>query len=313
MRWLVWPLVWAFCLSLAAHAAESEPKKAEPKKEEPKKEEPKKEEPKAEPKKAEPKDAPQTAPKPPFLGEVTGERVYIRAGDGINYTVLSVAGRGDQVEVKEKRYEWYGIPVPKTCTVWVRKDMLALEGDGKQATVIKDRVNVRARPGLTSDVLGQLEKSSGLTVVDTDGDWVGVAPPAMAMAWIHGQHVRKVGDAGVAPAAKDHPAKPAMARGAAAEALRKAQELYQAELANPADKRNFDEVLAAYQKVATQSEDPASASAAERARQRLLKIVDLHNSLRAAREPIEQFEQKYKSLEEEFKKRAEEAGKEKTE
>ncbi len=244
---------------------------------------------------------------------MTGERVYIRAGDGINYTVLSVAGRGDQVEVREKRYEWFGIPVPKTCTVWVRNDMVAVEADGKQGTMVKDRVNVRARPNLAGDILGQAERGAKVAVVDTDGDWVGIAPPATAFAWIHSAHVRKVGEAGTPPPAKERPVAPAMARGAAAEALRKAQALYQAELAKPADKRDFDEVLAAYQKVAAQADDPASAAAAERARQRLLRIVDLHNSLKAAREPLDQFEGKYKALEAEYKKRAEEAGQDKSE
>jgi hypothetical protein len=194
--------------------------------------------------------------------------------------------------------------------------MLSVEAEGKQATVIKDRVNLRARPGLTPDatVLGQLDKGTRLSVVDADGDWVGVSPPAQAMAWIHSQHVRKVGEGGTAPVAKEvTPRPPVLARGAAAEALRKAQELYQAELAKPAEKREFEEVLAAYQKVASQSDDPASAAAAERARQRLLKIVDLHASLRAAREPLDQFEKKYKGLEEEYKRRAEDAGKAKPE
>lgn len=309
MRPLIGPLAWTFCIATLAICGESAPDKHKPQAEEPKapaqaKTEPKKEEPKAEPKEAD--------PKPPFLGEVTGERVYIRAGDGINYTVLSVASRGDQVEVKEKRYEWYGIPVPKTCTVWVRKDMVATEADGKQATVIKDRVNVRARPSLTSDVLGQMDKGTRLTVVDADGDWLGIAPPPQAMAWIHKMHVRKVGETTASPIAKEPPAKPAMTRGAAAEALRKAQALYQAELAKPAEKRNFDEVLSAYQQVAAQTDDPASAAAAERARQRLLKIVDLHNALRSAREPLEEFDQKYKSLDEEYRKRATEAEKDKS-
>jgi len=286
-----------------------EPKKGEPKGAEPKGSEPKAEPKKAEPKKAEPKQEAEPEPAVPFLGEVTGERVYIRAGDGINYMVLSVASRGDRVEVSQRRYDWLRIPVPKTCTVWVRQDMVSVEPGGKEATVVKDRVNVRGRPGLTGDVLGQVSTGAKLTVVDADGEWVGVSPPPETFAWIHKQHVRKVGEAGAPPAGKERPALPTMGLTAAAEALRKAQELYQAELAKPADKRNFDDVLAAYQKVATQSDDPYSAAAAERARQRLLKIVDLHNSLRAAREPLDEFDKKYKALEEEYKKRVEEAGK----
>ena len=298
------------CVSLWAYGAEpvaKEVPKAAPK-------EAPKEAPKAVPKeapKAEPAGEQPPEPAVPFTGEVTGERVYVRAGDGINYTVLSVAGRGDRVEVSQRRYDWLRIPVPKSCTVWVRKDMLGVDADGKQATVTKDRVNLRARPGVASDVLGQASKGEQVKVVDGDGEWVGVAPPADAWAWIHKQHVRKVGEAAVAPPpGKETPPKVApLASGAASEALRKAQELYQAELAKPADQRDFDEVLAAYQKVASQAADPVAAAAAERARQRLLKIVDLHRSLRAAQQPLEGFDAKYKALEEEYKRRAAEAGK----
>jgi len=249
-------------------------------------------------------------PQPPYIGEVTKARSYIRAGDGINYTVLRIAEAGERVEVTGQRFEWLKVAVPEKCTVWVYKSMLSVDLGGKEATVARDRVNVRARPSLQGDIMGQLEKGTRLKVVDEDGEWVGVAPPGCAAAWVHKDCVRKVEEAAVAkPPAKEEKKGEGMEADAASALLRKAQELYQAELAKPADQRNFDEALAAYQKVASQSEDPEVASRAERARQRLLKIVDIHNALRAAREPLEQFDKKYKDLEAEYKRRAQEAEK----
>jgi len=245
-------------------------------------------------------------PKPPFVGEVTGDRVYVRAGDGINYTVLTVANRGDKVKVLGQRFEWYKITVPQNCTVWVHKSLLETSPDGKEATVTRDRVNIRARPSLRSDVMGQLPRGAGLKVVDRDGEWVGVAPPPQAAAWVHAKFVKKAPEQ--ATTAKPPAEKPKGLSSEQAQALLEAAEkAYKAELAKEPDKRDFSGVLATYQKVATECGDAAVARRAERARQRLLKIRDLHEALRAARQPLKEFERKYKKLEEEYLRRAREA------
>jgi hypothetical protein len=146
-------------------------------------------------------------------------------------------------------------------------------------------------------------------VVDEDGEWCGIAPPSEASAWVHKQHVRKVGEAVAKPPEPKEKPEGKLDATAAAEALRKVQELYQAELAKPAETRSFDVVLAEYQRVAAECKDPAVAARAEQARQRLLKIVDLHSSLQAARQPLDEFEKKYKALEEEYRKRVNGTGK----
>ena len=244
-------------------------------------------------------------PKPPFEGEITGDRVYIRAGDGINYTVLTVANRGQRVKVLGQRFEWYKIAVPPNCTVWVHKSLLETSPDGKEATVVRDRVNIRARPSLRSDVMGQLPRGAKLKVVDRDGEWVGVAPPPQAAAWVHCNYVRKATEP---PPAEAQPKPPkGLSSEQAIALLQAAAKKYEAELAKPPDKRDFSEVLAAYQKVATDCNDEALARRAERARQRLLKIRDLHEALRAARQPLEEFDQKYKKLEQEYLRRARQA------
>ena len=235
----------------------------------------------------------------PYEGEVTADRVYIRAGDGANYTILAVAERGERVQVKRRRFEWLGIAVPKTCTVWIHKGLLTPAAEGKAATVARDRVNIRARALLTADIVGQLPSGARVTLVDDDGDWRGIEPPPQAVAWIHSKFIRKATAA--APRAKP---KETLTDLGGLTALRAIEKLFAAQLAKPPKDRDFTAVLAAYRKVAENCEDPAVARRAEQAHQRLLKIVDLHNALRAAREPLKQFERKYDALEAELRRRA---------
>ncbi|MFW6163385.1 MAG: SH3 domain-containing protein [Planctomycetota bacterium] len=245
------------------------------------------------------------APEPPYIGAVTGDRVYIRGGDGINYTVLTVADQGDRVRVRDKRFQWLAIDVPDHCTVWVHKTMLDVSPDGKEATLARDRVNVRARPGLKGDILGQLPQGAAVKIVDRDGDWAGIAPPPQARAWVHGKYVRKVADAGAAPKPTTRaPAEGGLDRAAGLALLGEARKAYAAELAKKPDERDFSDVLSAYKKIAAKCRDQTIARRAEQARQRLLKIVDLHETLRGLREPLDQFEAKYKKLEEEYERRA---------
>jgi hypothetical protein len=86
--------------------------------------------------------------------------------------------------------------------------------------------------------------------------------------------------------------------------LREAQQLYTAALSRPATERDFTPVLAAYQRVAEKAVDESLARQAERARQRVLQIVDLHRALQAARQPVEQFDQNFERLETEYKAKA---------
>ena len=251
----------------------------------------------------------EAAPKPPFEAVITSDRVYIRGGDGINYTVLTVASRGDRVSVTGQRFSWLSVRVPRNCTVWVHKSMLEVAADGKQATLARDRVNVRARPHLEGDILGQLPRGAQVQVVDEDGEWAGIEPPAPARAWVHRKFVRKVAAAEVTPKATTKAAAGrGLDRAAGLGLLRQAQAAYVAELSKKPGERTFTEVLSTYQRVAAECGDEAVARRAEQARQRLLKIVDLHETLRGLREPLQQFEQKYDALEKEYKRRAEPPG-----
>jgi SH3-like domain-containing protein len=69
---------------------------------------------------------------------------------------------------------------------------------GEEARVKADRVNLRARPGLNYEVVLQVNFGDVLTVAELEGEeWIGVAPPRNAHAWVHRDFVK---DGKVAPA-----------------------------------------------------------------------------------------------------------------
>jgi len=247
--------------------------------------------------------AAETPPKLPYAGEITSDGVRIRGGDGITYLILAHAESGQCVTVRGERFGWLAIDVPDSCTVWVHKSMVKKEDGAGTAKVIRDRVNIRARAEAKADILGQVPVGTELKVVDEDGDWVGVAAPPQARAWVHSKFVRK---AGPVPAGPPKPAvvKGAMDRDAGARLLNQAAALYRKELAKPSGERKLDDVVGMYQKIATSCQDRKIAAQAEQARQRLLKIMDLIAAVNKADASVKAFEEKYNKLEAEYERRA---------
>ena len=62
---------------------------------------------------------------------------------------------------------------------------------GEDARVKADRVNLRAQPGLNYEVVLQMNYGDVLTVAELAGEeWIGVAPPRNAHAWVHRDYVK---------------------------------------------------------------------------------------------------------------------------
>ncbi len=53
------------------------------------------------------------------------------------------------------------------------------------ARVVGDRVNLRAKPELTSEVIGQVMDGDSLAVLDVQDEWIRVVPPDSLEFWVH--------------------------------------------------------------------------------------------------------------------------------
>lgn len=60
---------------------------------------------------------------------------------------------------------------------------------GQIAQVLADRVNLRARPLVTSEVVGQVSEGETLDVVIVDDQWAEVVPPPRIDAWVASEFV----------------------------------------------------------------------------------------------------------------------------
>lgn len=60
---------------------------------------------------------------------------------------------------------------------------------GQIARVLTDRVNLRARPVTSSEVVGQVSSGETLELITVDDQWAEVVPPARVDAWVAGEFV----------------------------------------------------------------------------------------------------------------------------
>jgi SH3-like domain-containing protein len=72
-------------------------------------------------------------------------------------------------------------------TVWLAAVLCAPAAE--TARVIGNRVNLRARPDLRAEVLGQAERNDVFTVKSIGPEWVEIEPPDAVEAWVHGEFV----------------------------------------------------------------------------------------------------------------------------
>lgn len=127
------------------------------------------------------------------MGIIKGDRLNIRARPLGTAEICGQLHKGDHVEILERRLvqiaestnteEWIRITLPETCNVWVQSSYL--DKDHKAAS----KINGRAGPSLMWPVLGLFAKGDILQVRTNELDWVAVAPPRNASAWVAGRFV----------------------------------------------------------------------------------------------------------------------------
>ena len=61
---------------------------------------------------------------------------------------------------------------------------------GSHGTVLKDKVNVRARGSKTAEIVAQLHKGDGVEIVEHKGDWLRVTLPASAKCYVSAKLVK---------------------------------------------------------------------------------------------------------------------------
>jgi SH3-like domain-containing protein len=140
---------------------------------------------------------PQTAPAPeapagPYVGEVTGESVNLRAQNTEGAWSLRKLEKGERLVVLSESSGWLKVRVPLGYTCWVAKQYV---DDGKDGfvTVNADRVNLRPAPSAKQFPLNYVDKGTKLRLVSCGEDWVEVAAPEDLPVWVAAPYVKRIG------------------------------------------------------------------------------------------------------------------------
>jgi SH3-like domain-containing protein len=165
-----------------------------------------------------PAGARESAPRP---GRIQGGRVNIRSGPSTNYEIVTTVNEGTPLQVVARAGEWLKIRYPADQSAWIPAANIqgevpsVIPGTGVVRTVSENATRVRVRPWVRSTVVGEVNEGTTVRIKDIRGQWLKIAPPPTARAWVFGKYVRFEGDVTEVEA----PAQPAgEAAGAAAPA-----------------------------------------------------------------------------------------------
>ncbi|HMP83254.1 MAG TPA: SH3 domain-containing protein [Verrucomicrobiota bacterium] len=121
---------------------------------------------------------------------VNAKNVNVRAAAGINSEAIAQLNPGDSVTVieqvnldkfkPEEPRQWAKIVLPSSLSVWVHASFI----DKTTLTVIPPKLNLRAGPGENHGVLGVIERGTTVREILTDGNWMRIAAPSSAHAFI---------------------------------------------------------------------------------------------------------------------------------
>ncbi|MCK5012339.1 MAG: SH3 domain-containing protein [Candidatus Omnitrophica bacterium] len=87
-------------------------------------------------------------------GGVTAQRVNIRAGAGIHYTVLGQLAKGEQIYIEEELDEWYRIAPVAESHGWIIDKFLSF----KSSDVAEYQSSMYVRPSVVEDMFEPLEE-----------------------------------------------------------------------------------------------------------------------------------------------------------
>jgi hypothetical protein len=135
-------------------------------------------------------DAPASAAAKPW-GRVTGDDLYVRSGPSQNHRDMGTLGADAIVRILDVTPdgEWLRIPPPKEGIVWISAKYIKIAG--ATGTVTGNNVLVRVRP-VNGEEVDRLNRGATVLVRGRKDDWLKIAPPPSAKAWVHAQFVERM-------------------------------------------------------------------------------------------------------------------------
>ncbi|HOW36015.1 MAG TPA: SH3 domain-containing protein [Candidatus Omnitrophota bacterium] len=124
-----------------------------------------------------------TEEKFPFLGEITADKVNVRAGPNLNFEQVCQMNKGQEVLVLEKSYGWCKIRLPDTAKCYISPKFVTPRFENIGA-INANRVNIRAGAGENFSVIGRLDKGERVRIKGQSQGWHIIEPVERSYAWV---------------------------------------------------------------------------------------------------------------------------------
>ncbi len=131
-----------------------------------------------------------------FVGIVTGDNVYVRAGASQNYYPVTKLNKGDLVQVHGDLFGlWYRISPPKGVFSYVSKDYVNVTEDGSEGEINGNRVRVRAAspagPEDSYRIQTKLNRGDKVKIIGAHASYYKVVPPKDAYLFISREFIQR--------------------------------------------------------------------------------------------------------------------------
>lgn len=124
----------------------------------------------------------------PYVGQISGEGVNVRAGQSANFERVCQLEKGDDVIVVDKQFSWYKIHLPDKASSYIHKQYVQYLGQ-KTGGITADKVNIRAGAGIHFTALGQLNKGETVILEEELEEWYRIRPVPGSYGWVTGEYI----------------------------------------------------------------------------------------------------------------------------
>jgi len=142
-----------------------------------------------------------TTPTFPYIGEITGQDVYVRSGAGTAYYFTTKLNAPTRITVTGHKYRWAEILPPAGSFSWIYKNYVKLDAANPGIGIVTgDTVRVWAgsegvAPANSSSMQAKLNTGDQVRLLETGGtgDYYKIEPPVGARLYVSLDYVKYVG------------------------------------------------------------------------------------------------------------------------
>jgi uncharacterized protein YgiM (DUF1202 family) len=130
-----------------------------------------------------------------FTGQVNADNINVRVDATVNSTLVCTLSKDQLVEIVSEAYDWYRIHLPKTAPSYIKKNLVKCINNTPDkcfnARVTGNSVNIRLSPSESSWILGNVDESTVVNIIQDEGLWYKIEPVHQSYGWVNKKFINK--------------------------------------------------------------------------------------------------------------------------